>query len=124
MFDVGFLELLVVFVVALIVIGPERMPEAVRSAMSFSRTLKRTLHNARMEVERQIGADDIRRQLHNEEIMRSLNESKAAIQSAVNETGDVLQATDKELRIASAQLTAAKPASEIPATPPAGIRHD
>lgn len=87
MFDVGFLELLVVFIVALIVIGPERMPEAVRTVLSFSRTLKRTLHNARMEIEKQIGADDIRRQLHNEDIMRSLNASKAAIDNAVAETG-------------------------------------
>lgn len=87
MFDAGFTELLLVFVVALIVIGPERMPETVRAILSFSRTVKRSLHNARVELEKQIGADDIRRQLHNEEIMRSLNESKSAIENAVNETG-------------------------------------
>ncbi|HQQ63996.1 MAG TPA: Sec-independent protein translocase protein TatB [Pseudomonadales bacterium] len=120
MFDAGFTELLLVFVVALIVIGPERMPEAVRAVLSFSRTVKRTLHNARLEIEKQIGADDIRRQLHNEEIMRSLNESKAAIENAVNETGDVIKETGNTIHQSVSQ-----PAPVAPPTknePPADNR--
>lgn len=107
MLDIGFLELLLVFIVALLVIGPKRMPEAVRAFLSLTRTLTRSLHNARREVERQIGADDIRRQLHNEEVMRSLNESKAAIENAINETGSELD------RIKSSVADAQSPVSNI-----------
>jgi sec-independent protein translocase protein TatB len=97
MFDVGFLELLLVFVLALLVIGPERMPEVVRTVLSASRTIKRSLHNARMEVEKHIGADDIRRELHNEEIMRTLNESKTAMQHVVTGTNGIIQQTEKQI---------------------------
>jgi sec-independent protein translocase protein TatB len=41
-------------------------------------------------VERELGADEIRRQLHNESIMKSLNESPQAIQRALNETADAI----------------------------------
>jgi sec-independent protein translocase protein TatB len=107
MLDIGFLELLLVFIVALLVIGPKRMPEAVRAVLSLTLTLTRSLHNARREVERQIGADDIRRQLHNEEVMRSLNESKAAIENAINETGSELD------RIKNSVADAQSPVSDI-----------
>lgn len=79
MFDIGFSELLVVGIIALLVIGPERMPEAVHKVLSTWRGLRRSLHNARMDVEREMGMDDIRRRIHNEEIMRNLNASRDAI---------------------------------------------
>lgn len=72
MFDIGFFELLVVAIVGLVVIGPERLPGAVRSGALWWGRLRRTLQETRTELEKQLGADDIRRQLHNEEVMRSL----------------------------------------------------
>jgi sec-independent protein translocase protein TatB len=86
MFDIGFLELLVVAIVALLVIGPERLPETIRKVLSVTRAVKRSLHNARMDVEREMGMDDIRRQLHNEEILRSLNAPQEAIDAVIRET--------------------------------------
>ena len=70
MFDIGFTELLVCLVVALVVIGPEQLPGTVRTVGLWIGRLKRSLRDTRQEIERQIGADDIRRQLHNEEVMR------------------------------------------------------
>lgn len=81
MFDIGFSELLVVALVALLVIGPEGMPEAVHKTMAFWRTVKRSLHNARLDVEREMGVADIRRRIHNEEVMRSLHASRDAIEA-------------------------------------------
>ena len=49
------------------------------------RTLFRIKRTER-EMERELGADDIRRQLHNEAIMKALNESPQAINRAVQET--------------------------------------
>ena len=76
MFEVGFGELVLLFVVALLVLGPEKMPAAIRTAGLWLGRLKRSYNNIRADIEREIGADDIRRQLHNEEVMRSLNSSK------------------------------------------------
>lgn len=84
MFDIGFSELLVCAVVALVVIGPERMPEAVRSIGLWIGRFKRSLRETRQEIERQIGVEDIRRQLHNEEIMRSLEQTRADINKELN----------------------------------------
>lgn len=86
MFDIGFSELVVCAIVALLVIGPERMPEAVRTVGLWIGRFKRGLRETRSEIERQMGMDDIRRQLHNEEVMRSLEDARRDIDSAVAET--------------------------------------
>lgn len=85
MFDIGFFELILVAIVGLLVIGPERLPETVRTLALWLGRLRRTVRETRAELEQQIGADDIRRQLHNEEIMRSLNATREEIERAVNE---------------------------------------
>lgn len=76
MFEVGFLELVLIAVVSLVVLGPERLPVALRHIGLWLGRFKRRYNAIRTEIEREIGADDIRRQLHNEEIMRNLNASR------------------------------------------------
>ncbi len=85
MFDIGFFELLIIGVVSLVVIGPERLPETARAVGLWLGRLKRSLRETRSELEKQLGADDIRRQLHNEEVMRSLESTRRQIQDAVQE---------------------------------------
>ena len=85
MFDIGFSEIVVCAIVALIVIGPERMPETVRTVGLWIGRLKRSLRETRVEIERQIGVDDIRRQLHNEDIMRSLEDARHDINSVIEQ---------------------------------------
>ena len=70
MFDVGFSELLLVALVALLVLGPERLPGAARTAGLWVGRLKRSFAAIQTEVEREIGADEIRCQLHNEQILK------------------------------------------------------
>lgn len=85
MFDMGFFELLTIAVVALLVIGPERLPGAVRTGGLWLGRVKRMMRETRAGLEEQIGADDIRRQLHNEEVMRSLQSSAEDIKRTVDE---------------------------------------
>ncbi|MFA5631667.1 MAG: Sec-independent protein translocase protein TatB [Porticoccaceae bacterium] len=73
MFDVSFMELLVVAVVALVVIGPERLPETVRNIALWIGRLRRMASRLYREVEQEMGMDDVRRQLHNEEILRAFD---------------------------------------------------
>ena len=69
MFDIGFSELMVIGVVALLVLGPERLPGAARTAGLWIGRIRRSFAAIKTEVEREIGADEIRRQLHNENIL-------------------------------------------------------
>ena len=85
MFDISFFELILCAIVGLVVIGPERLPETVRAVSLWIGRLKRSLRETRSELERQIGADDIRRQLHNEEIMQSLEKTRREIENAVRD---------------------------------------
>ncbi|MGE8407798.1 MAG: Sec-independent protein translocase protein TatB [Pseudomonas sp.] len=76
MFGISFSELLLVGLVALVVLGPERLPGAARTAGLWVGRLKRSFNAIKQEVEREIGADDIRRQLHNEHILSMEQEAR------------------------------------------------
>ncbi|WP_205341249.1 Sec-independent protein translocase protein TatB [Denitrificimonas caeni] len=69
MFDIGFSELILIGVVALLVLGPDRLPGAARVAGLWLGRIKRSFNNIKEDVERELGADEIRRELHNEGIL-------------------------------------------------------
>ncbi|WP_343578136.1 Sec-independent protein translocase protein TatB [Pseudomonas sp.] len=76
MFGISFSELLLVGLVALLVLGPDRLPGAARTAGLWIGRLKRSFNAIKTEVERELGADEIRRQLHNEHILQMEQEAK------------------------------------------------
>lgn len=84
MFGIDFPELVVCVVVALIVVGPKRLPEVVRTTALWIGRFKRSIRETRENIERQIGVDDIRRQLHTEEMMRTLDDMKEEIETALH----------------------------------------
>ena len=86
MFDIGFSELLVIATVALIVMGPERLPQTVRSISLWIGRFKQMLATARKDFEEEVGMDDIRQQLHNEKIMRDLSQTKQDLQQTLDAT--------------------------------------
>lgn len=98
MFDIGFLEIVVIFVVGLLVLGPERMPVAIRHTGLWLGRFKRRYRQIREEIEQEIGADDIRRQLHNEEIMESLKASKEEMQRLRDDFDLPLDQVDDEAK--------------------------
>lgn len=61
MFDVGFSELLVIGVVALIVIGPERMPKVARTAGHLYGRLQRYVSTVKSDISREVEFDELRR---------------------------------------------------------------
>ncbi len=83
MFDIGFPELLIVSVVALLVLGPERLPEALRTLGLWFGRMRRSFSAVKVEIEREIGMDEVRRQLHNEAILEEMRE----LESSVNTIG-------------------------------------
>ena len=72
MFEIGFPELLILCLVALLILGPQRMPEAIRTLGLWLGRFKRSFNQIRSEIEREVGMDDVRRQLHNETILEEL----------------------------------------------------
>ncbi|MBD9426501.1 Sec-independent protein translocase subunit TatB [Pseudomonas sp. PDM15] len=112
MFDIGFSELLLVGLVALIVFGPERLPGAARTAGLWIGRLKRSFGAIKAEVEREMGADEIRRQLHNEQILQMERELKQSIQPPAPPVAPA-QAPQLEPEVPVTPTTSA------PATPPA-----
>ena len=85
MFEVGFSELLLVALVALLVLGPERLPVAARMAGLWIGRLKRSFNSIKDEVARELGADEIRQQLHNEKILELEREMQKNLQSTASE---------------------------------------
>lgn len=84
MFDVGFPELILIAVVGLLVIGPERLPEALRTLGLWLGRMRRSFTNVKTEIEKEIGMDEIRRQLHNEAVMEEMKRIERDVRSSVN----------------------------------------
>ena len=76
MFDIGLLELLLLSIVVLLVVGPKRLPETLRTLGLWIGRMRRSCTRVKAEIEREIGMDDVRRQLHNESITKRPRETK------------------------------------------------
>ena len=118
MFDVGFSELLLIGLVALIVLGPERLPVAARMAGLWIGRLKRSFGNLKAEVEREIGADEIRRQLHNEEIMALEQQNKSLLPSTAPASDSLPNPVPTGTPIAVGSPVASAPISHDSPLPP------
>ena len=117
MFDIGFSELLVIGVVALIVLGPERLPKVARTAGHLFGRLQRYVSEVKAEV---------KREMHNEEIMKlqtSFQEAKDAVSGVENsirneatETEHLLKSVGDEVPH-SLEFAEEKPAAEAESAP-------
>lgn len=66
MFDVGFSELLLLAIVALVVLGPEKLPHAARMAGAWIGRIRRTVSNMQAEIEREVSAQEFKARLDKE----------------------------------------------------------
>ena len=96
MFDIGFPELLMISVVTLLVIGPEKLPETIRTVSLWIGRIQRSFTNLRREIENEIGADEIRTQLHNESIMQDLEDAKNTLQDVRQEVDNTIRSAESE----------------------------
>ena len=70
MFDIGIFELFLVLVIGLVVLGPERLPEVVKSVTRSMKWIKKTITSTKEEVSKNIGLDEVYQDLRNEEILK------------------------------------------------------
>ena len=116
MFGISFSELLLVGLVALLVLGPERLPGAARTAGLWIGRLKRSFNAIKQEVEREIGADELRRQLHNEHIL-SLEQEARKILSPVQEPAKPVEPVAEHSIAPAVEPTPAAPTPTAPTEP-------
>jgi Tat protein translocase TatB subunit len=83
MFDVGFWEILLILVMALVIIGPERLPGAARKAGFFVGKARRYIEGVRSEVESELDVNEFKRMLHNQEVQ--INDLQQQLKTGVDE---------------------------------------
>ena len=86
MFNIGSFEVLLIFIIALLVLGPERLPGAVRTTGLWVGRFRRSFYKVKNEIERELNADEIRRQLHNETVMAEIEDAKTNIEGMAKDT--------------------------------------
>ena len=106
MFDIGFSELVVIGIVALVVLGPERMPRAARFAGLWVRRARAQWHSVKAELERELAA---------EELKRSLQDTRQAVAGIDDEVRSAADQARREFEAMQAQLRQGADASATPA---------
>jgi sec-independent protein translocase protein TatB len=97
MFDVGFSELIVIAIVALVVIGPERLPKVARTAGHLLGRLQRYVNDVKADVAREMQLDELKKlQSQMQDSVRNLESTMksemAAVEKSVEETAQSARA--------------------------------
>lgn len=98
MFDVSFGELLLILIVGLLVFGPEKLPHAVRTASLWMGRIRRSFNQMRAEIEREVGVEEFKRDLHNQQILDSLREVKDDLTGAQRDADKLAYDLDRSIR--------------------------
>ncbi|WP_297823693.1 Sec-independent protein translocase protein TatB [uncultured Paraglaciecola sp.] len=94
MFDIGFFELLIIAVLGLVVLGPERLPGAIRSTMKTVRSIKGMASGFRQEVEQQFKVHELHENLKKAE-QKDLKNLSPELQKSVDELRDAAKSVQK-----------------------------
>lgn len=87
MFDIGFTELLIVAVVALVVLGPEKLPTAIRTVGLWVGKIKRAVSSVQSEISEELRLDELKRtaSIKKEELEKELNDMRQPFSAALDE---------------------------------------
>ncbi|MEH6589206.1 MAG: Sec-independent protein translocase protein TatB [Halioglobus sp.] len=89
MFDIGFAELIIIAVVGLLVIGPERLPGAIRTGSLWLNRIKRGFSDIKREVEQE---------LHNDSVLQELRKTGQDLKQETNSIGGDIKAAADSLK--------------------------
>jgi sec-independent protein translocase protein TatB len=91
MFDVGFSELVVIALVALIVIGPERLPRVARTFGALLGRAQRYVNDVKADIQREVDLDELK------SIRSTFQDAAKSVQQSVSQVGEELQAAGDSL---------------------------
>jgi sec-independent protein translocase protein TatB len=113
MFDMGFTEMVLIGIVALVVIGPERLPGVARTAGKYVGRLKRFMTTVKADVEQELRADELR------QILSDQQKELDSLKDTISEAGmDIERETNVVDAVSdSAGKPPAEPATTTPAEP-------
>ena len=111
MFDIGFSEMVVIGLVALIVIGPERLPRVARTLGHLVGRLQRYVADVKADINREVELDELRKMKDN--LQQAATGFESSVQSEIN-------AVQSDLNKAGSELNSAAAAAAAPATAAAG----
>ena len=77
MFQIGFIEILFIGLIILLLFGPERLPEISKIIIKNTTRLKRKFSSFREDIERDIGADEIKQDIFNEFRLEELEKNES-----------------------------------------------
>jgi len=126
MFDIGFSELMVIGVVALIVIGPERLPKVARTLGHLLGRAQRYVNDVKSDINREIQLDELKKlQTQVTDSARAIEDSVRkeyeSARSSVTAPVEAVQAAVGDLQSSLNESLAAPPAvtpAPLPTTPP------
>jgi len=120
MFDIGFSELLLIAVVALIVIGPERLPKVARTLGHLFGRMQRYVNDVKADISREIELDELRK------MQSSMEDAARSFQSSVSKEVSETESEFNRLAQASQPALERNPDSPSPdlATKPGSQQPD
>ena len=79
MFQIGFLEILIIFILGLVIIGPKRLPEVLKILIKFYKRIESKLNTFKEDLEEDIGADELKKDVFNELRMEELENNNCLL---------------------------------------------
>ena len=73
MFQVGFLEIAIILILGLIIIGPKRLPDLIKTILKFYKKVQKQIANLKNDLEEDIGTEEIKKDVFNEMRMEELD---------------------------------------------------
>jgi sec-independent protein translocase protein TatB len=95
MFDIGFSELLVIGIIALVVIGPERLPRVARTIGHLAGRLQRYVADVKADINREIELDELRKM--RDSMQQAASELETSVHSELNKTQSDLNKTVEDV---------------------------
>lgn len=117
MFDIGFGELLLIAVVALVVLGPERLPKAARFAGLWVRRARNQWDSVKQELERELQAEELQRNLRS--VRQSVQQTGRELQDGATQLQGQVDALRREVDAPAMPVAAAADAEAVPEALPA-----
>ena len=117
MFDFGMGELGVIAVVGLLVLGPERLPRVARTVGALMRKARQSWHSVRDEIERELAAEDLKRQMMDLQQTAASIDPRAELAAAARSVQDAVAAASVPVPAPSMPAPTAAAAAETPAAP-------
>jgi sec-independent protein translocase protein TatB len=115
MFDIGFTELIVIGVVALVVIGPERLPKVARTAGHLYGRMQRYVSTVRSDISREMQLDEMRRV--GQDFKHSIESAASGLEQQATVVDDYLRSEVDTLNKTVSAIT--EPEIDAPVTEPA-----